>query len=230
MAGQSQEDCFQLRSHGAELADTEPQAPDEDDHEGPLTVPNAPCPRHRRHVLEDTLDPSLPLEESQQPEGRNSGSGTDAAEQPAVGSVQARDSGPSVEPQPEQAPAQAREPNNAMALGVAEATLEYTVAEAAGDPCQPGDQLQAEQPDEAAEDRQRQAAGQQAEVGGPSTQEPDQAAGGWTPLSPQEGWRTKHKIQAPEAFPAVKPQGKHRPSSIPHCPDSQYALFPDMSR
>ena len=194
-------------------------------------MPCAPRLRHQRHVLEDTLDLSLPLDVPQQPEGRSSGSAADVAEQPAAGSVQARDSGPSIEPQPGQASAQAHKPNNAMALGVTEATLEYTVAEAAGDPCQPGGPLQAEQPDQAVRDRQRQAAGQQAVVGSPSTQEPHQAAGAWTPLSPQEGWRTKHKIQTPEAFPAAKPQGEHWPSSIPHCPDSsRHALFPYMSR
>ena len=230
MASQAQEDSFRLRPHGAELADTEPQAPVEDDEEGPLTVPSAPRLRHQRHVLEDTLDPSLPLDMPQQPEGRSSGSAADAAEQPAAGSVQARDSGPSGEPKPEQASAQAHEPNNAMAPGVTEATLEYTVAEAAGGPCQPGGHLQAEQPDQAAGDRQRQAAGQQAEVGRPSTQEPDQAAGGWTPLSPAEGWRTKHKPATPDALPAEKSQGKHCSSSMPHCPDWLDMQLPrDMS-
>ena len=220
MASQSQErDSFRLHPHGADLVATEPQALIEDDQEGPLTVPSAPRLRHRHHVLEDTLDPSLPVDESQLPEGRSSGSAADGAEPPAAGSVQAWDSVPPLEPQPEQASAHAHEPINAMAPGVTEQTLEYTVAEAAGDPCQPGGHSQAEQPDEAAGERQRQAAGQQAEVGKPSTQEPDQAAGAWTPLSPQEGWRTKHKTQTPGAFPAGEAQGKHCPSSMPHSPN-----------
>ncbi len=42
MASQSQEDSFRLRPHGAGLVDTDPQAPAEDDEEGPLAVPSAP--------------------------------------------------------------------------------------------------------------------------------------------------------------------------------------------
>ena len=190
---------------------------EEDDEEGPLTVHDAPCLRHQRHVLEDTLDPSLPLEESQKPEGGSSGSAADAAEPPAAGPVQAQGSGPRPEMQPKEA-SEPNKPNNDLAQGAADATLEYTVVEAADNSHQPEDRLQAEQLDQAAEAQMGQAAGQLAEVGRPSTQEPDQAAGAWTPLSPQEGWRTKHKTWTPDRLPAAQPQGKHFPSGMPRCP------------
>ena len=190
----------------------------EDDEEGPLTIAGAPRLRRHGHVLEDTLHPDLSLDEPQKPEGPSSDSAADPMERPAALPVQAQDSGPCTEPHLEPASEQARESDNDMALGAMAATLEYAAAEATNTLSQPGGLLEAEQPDQAATYQQRQAAGPQPEVGRPSTQEPDQAADAWTPLSPQEGWSTKHRTRTPDALPAVKPRGKHRPFSMPHCP------------
>lgn len=186
--------CKFLYQGTAENATSSAQADDND--RGPLTMTGGH--QKRGHILEDTLDPSLPIaeeEEEEAAEDLDRGNAPDQTTEAEPGHGEAA----------QQAPGHSAEPGADATRGAGDSTLHYAETEPADEP----DQAVTAEPYQAT--AAAATAGQHAEQALPSTQEPDQAARAWTPLSSPDGWRSKRRSRTKEDHPATKPDGEHEP-------------------
>jgi len=171
-------------------------------------------------VLDDTLDPSERQDDEQQAAGRPA----DSVEAPTSFQLQLQLGTEAYQATEihtgngEAIPAPASVQHADVARGALPNTLQQLGLDSPALHGQAVGQGEAGEPE--------QAAPVTAEVMRPSTQEPDQAASVWTPLSPDDGWRPKKKRKSTGNSPSPKPEGKHHCSGWQRPPRPFYLHLP----
>lgn len=166
------------------------------DEEGEDPLPVVRARRRSAHVLDDT-QPVDELTIAEDPSQRS----TDNEAQAAVQLEQAAEPGPALTEVDAQEPAGQVHADTLQQLGLDSPAL----------PDQAGGPSGAEGQDLAMEEEPEQAPPATGPGSGalrPSTQDPDQAAPAWTPLTSPDGWRSKRKARSTEPSPAATPEGK----------------------